>query len=112
MNKEDVFKFAGSIGGKAGSGGGSIGGKAGNYRDNRNNNSECIIVESLKSKESIVYIEKLRNWRDEVLIQYMIGRILIKAYYYVSPKLVKLSKRVPVIKRPVEKTAIAIANLL
>jgi len=122
MSKEKIFTFAGSIGGQTGSGGGSIGGQSGSgggsiggqtgNSNNKNNNSDCIIIESLKAKDSIVYIQKLRNWRDDVLLQFALGKVLVKTYYFISPKLVKLSRRIPVIKKPVAKTAIAIANMI
>ena len=102
MKKEKIFMFAGSIGGNVGSSGGSTGG----------NSSDCIIVNSLNAKDQFVYIEKIRNWRDEVLTQTSFGRVVINTYYIISPKLVNLSKKIPVVKKPVKAAAILVANLV
>ena len=105
----NVGKSGGSIGGSTGESGGSIGGRS-SYGNN--SNSDCIIVESLKEKNDIVYIFKLREWRDEVLANTLLGKIIINKYYKISPKMVKVSYKIPLVKVMVRKLAIGVANLV
>lgn len=41
----------------------------------------------------------LRDWRDRVLMQSAAGRVLVAVYYWLSPSLVFVAKRSPVVKR-------------
>lgn len=124
MNKEEILILAGSIGGKTGGSGGSIGGKtrssggsiggntAGSENSGSNGSSDCIIVNVLNAKDQLVYIQELRQWRDKVLTKNIIGRAAIRVYYKISPKLVKVSKKMPIINIPIKKTAVFIANIV
>lgn len=128
MKKEDLIILAGSIGGNVGSSGGSIGGNRGSSGgsiggsqgnsggssggNSTGGSSDCIIVNSLNAKDHFVYIQELRQWRDSVLTQSLMGRIIIKSYYTISPKLVKLSKKIPAIKRTVKVSAILVAKFV
>ncbi|MFT8313991.1 MAG: CFI-box-CTERM domain-containing protein [Clostridium sp.] len=120
MYIKNSIKLAGSIGGQTGSGSGSIPGSTGRGEqsiprksaNSNNRNSECIILESLNHKDNIIHIQRLRGWRDDVLLKSKFGSRVVKIYYYISPKLVKLSKRIPAIKMPVAVTSIAISNLI
>ena len=99
----------GSIPGGTGKHGGSISGKSSN--NNGNGDVTCIVVDSLKKNE-ITYAEILRNWRDDCLANSYIGRTFIKLYYIISPMLVKVSKKMPIINKIVRKTAIVTSNFV
>lgn len=131
MNMRKTIYFAGgSIGGKQGQSGGSIGGRAGHSggsiggntggsggsipgrsSHSNNDNTECIILDSLKKGE-LIYADVLRSWRDESLSNSYIGKSFIKNYYLVSPKLVMLAEKLPIINTVVRKIALSVAKLV
>lgn len=92
--------------GKSGHSGGSIPGKSENGND-----VTCIVVDSLKKNE-IIYVQTLRNWRDNSLVNSYVGKGFIKLYYTISPKLVKLAKKRPIINKIVRRISIATANYI
>ena len=113
--KDNIF-FAGSIGGKTGSSGGSIRGGTGDSGgsipgNSGSNNSDCIVVNSLKKGEEI-YLNTLREFRDETLCHSYLGKTMVRAYYSISPKLVKISERLPIIRVIVRKSSILIADAI
>ncbi|MEG2868757.1 MAG: CFI-box-CTERM domain-containing protein [Terrisporobacter sp.] len=130
MKRSKIAYFAGgSIGGKQGQSGGSIGGRSGHSggsiggntggsggsipgrseHNSGNESPDCIVLDSLKKGE-IIYADILRGWRDEQLVNSCVGNVFVKGYYAVSPKLVKLAKKLPVINKIVRKTSISIAK--
>lgn len=46
----------------------------------------------------------LRTYRDEVLAKSMVGKILIETYYLISPHLVEMAERSPLLKWLVRRT--------
>lgn len=128
MKNEEILVLAGSIGGKTSGQGKSIPGKtAGNKQipgktespsssngsnDGNSGSSDCIVVNVLNAKDQFVYIKELRTWRDEVLTQSIMGRVFIKTYYKCSPTIVKISKKIPVINKPLRRGVILIANIV
>lgn len=44
----------------------------------------------------------LRSWRDKSLNTTLIGRLVVKVYYIISPTIVKILERYPILKKSIE----------
>lgn len=47
--------------------------------------------------------QQLRDWRDRVLLTHAFGRAVVRAYYAISPWMVRLLQRWPVLRGPTER---------
>jgi len=64
-------------------------------------NSSCFIATAVFYFDDADEVVILRNFRDQVLSQYLFGRIFIKVYYAFSPSLANLLDRFPYYKAPI-----------
>jgi len=63
------------------------------------NDTRCFIATSVYGSVNHPKVIDFRNYRDTVLMQNKFGRILVKIYYFLSPKFVYLNERVPLLKK-------------
>lgn len=72
-------------------------GKAQASRDRR-----CFVATAIYGAQA-PETEWLREWRDTVLMPRRVGRALVRAYYALSPALVRLVERYPRLNLPVHR---------
>lgn len=63
-----------------------------NVSNKQSNNKNCYVATLAYKDINHPQVEYLRNYRDEFLIHYYIGKIFVKYYYRYSPKIVKYLK--------------------
>lgn len=71
----------------------------------------CFIATAAFNDVDALEVQILRQWRDETLLQYSLGRQFVKFYYSVSPPLAQGLDRLPVLKAPVRKFLRIFINL-
>jgi len=64
---------------------------------NRTTRKACYIATAVYGDQDAWQVEKFRQYRDNCLNNYFIGRIFICIYYLVSPSLVSLFKNVKIV---------------
>ncbi len=60
--------------------------------------SGCFIATAAYGSSIAQEVDILRSWRDESLLNFGFGRILIKAYYKISPRIAKIIKNSDIMK--------------
>lgn len=71
-------------------GGGHTYNKSYNASSNAKRNEGCYIATMAYGDYDHPQVMLLRKYRDEVLMQSCLGRLFVKVYYFISPKLVKI----------------------
>ena len=61
---------------------------------NRTTKKACYIATTVYGNPDAWQVEKLRQYRDDVLMEYYIGRIFIRIYYFISPYFINIFKNV------------------
>jgi len=67
----------------------NVGNSQSNANSTTSNNSGCYIATMAYGDYNHPQVIVLRQFRDNILEQYILGRLFIKLYYYYSPKIVK-----------------------
>lgn len=74
--------------------------------------SGCYIATMVYGSYDAPEVMTLRNFRDEVLKKYFLGRLFISLYYLTSPQVVRLTKNSPGINRYFKKRLDKFVNRL
>lgn len=61
-------------------------------KTNKNSNSNCFIVTTTMGDINHPVVNDFRNYRDEVLLNTILGRLFIKLYYQIGPSLSEIIK--------------------
>lgn len=68
------------------------------HLNERVSDTRCFVASHLYG-ENDVRTQTLRNFRDNSLMPHLHGRILVKAYYRLSPAFVRLSRTFPILNK-------------
>jgi len=60
--------------------------------------SSCFIATAAYGSPVATELHKLRDWRDEILLNSLLGRCFVKVYYLVSPPIAKFVSQQPKLK--------------
>lgn len=59
----------------------------------------CFIATTVYGNEHSAEVQLFRKFRDEIMLNNIIGRFLVAMYYYVGPAMAKIITRLPKLKK-------------
>ena len=69
----------------------------------KSNSSGCYIATMAYGDYEHPQVMVLRKFRDNILLKYLIGKLFVKIYYFISPKIVQVLKNNHTINRIIRK---------